>query len=169
MRLYTANPVPINAQDLPQFIAGELHRIESAMMELSAVEFYDPTLTTGAATELVKGNGTLLGVGARMGNIALAQVDWVWGSTSVVESPATEWHFSLPWTCESRSGMRHFGSCWVLDTGTQYYIGTAQVVHGNTYAAIQTHAAAVSARAAVPITWATGDRLCFSVLYPVRG
>ena len=35
MRLYTANPVPVNAQDLPQFISQELQRIEAALAQKS--------------------------------------------------------------------------------------------------------------------------------------
>ena len=123
---------------------------------------YTPTITG-----VTQGNGTITGKSMRVGKMCHAEVVLVFGSTTVMVGPVG---ISLPFT--STTSVQNPASATLLDTGTAVMPALAFADGTGSYriTAIDTSGANATERAItsiVPFTWATGDRINFSVIYEV--
>ena len=123
---------------------------------------YTPTITG-----VTQGNGTITGKSMRVGKMCHAEVVLVFGSTTVMVGPVG---ISLPFT--STTSVQNPALVTLLDTGTAVMPALAFADGTGAYriTAIDTSGSNATERAitsTVPFTWATGDRINFSVIYEV--
>lgn len=121
------------------------------------------TPTWAASTNPVLGNGTMTGRYVQMGKTVTVTVILTMGSTTTYGFG--EWNWTIP-VATSTSSAYYFGSSWGVDTGTNYYAGTAKLT--TTAGRINIHPSAASGSSyggAVPFTWGTGDSLGFTITY----
>lgn len=126
----------------------------------STVRAYVPTWT-GSTTNPVIGNGTLSGVYSVHNGLCQVTIQMTAGSTTTFGTGV--WSFALPITNRSTLGV--YGSARGFDSGTAYYVGTADI--GSTTIVVTFNAATTQTQNTVPFTWTTSDSLFLTVAYPI--
>lgn len=117
----------------------------------------------GDSSDPVIGNGTLTSRVYRSGRKLKIEISLTCGSTTTYGTGA--WYFTLPdplenWTAKFNAT----GALRILDNGTQYYIGTANVSAGaNRIYMFVTNGVSST----VPMTWAQNDTLVFDIEYEI--
>jgi hypothetical protein len=145
------------------FTQGQLFTFDNTITALFALDQNarsQPVTWTAGVTNPTLGNGTLVSSYDVVGGLCTYNVTLTAGSTTNFGSG--DWLFSAPFFSYSDA----VGSVWVLDSGTQYYIGVCRITNGTASVACFTNAAS-GFRSTVPMTWANGDQLMFTITYPI--
>ena len=117
---------------------------------------------TGATTDPVIGNGSLLAYYTTEGKKTTVSIRMVAGSTTTFGSGA--WYFSLPTT--PTANIPCIGQAQALDSGTNFRVGAVQSMTDSTARCIVTFDSdTASADSTRPFTWTTGDTLWLSLVY----
>ena len=123
-------------------------------------------LWTPTLTNITKGNGNIQSRYIQIGELIVAQFIFVLGSTSAM---GTNGEVSAPVTMSSTADNFPIGVCSMIDSGGSLYLGTVLEVGGKfrpaAHVASATHVTATGTSATVPMTWASGDTLSFTVTY----
>lgn len=117
---------------------------------------------TGAGSNPVIGNGTIVGYVTRRGRSVMVSVSIVMGSTTTYGTGA--WYVSLPYIPSTSIGF--YGSAHLVDSGTVIRVGTVVSLSDGT-ARCQFYGDSDTAvvDSGRPFTWAVGDTLAFSLTY----
>lgn len=122
--------------------------------------FYSPAWTsTGTAPAI--GNGSLFGRYSLSDGLCHATVNLTGGSTTTWGTG--QYSFSLPFTAKATS----VGSFYILDSGTAFYAGAVLVNSGTNTVVLHVSGAGGGVGATTPITWANGDQMRATVVFPV--
>lgn len=129
-----------------------------------AFQSYTPAWT-GSVVDPAIGDGSIIGRYTRRGYTCTAVATITMGSTTTFGTGT--WFVSLPFV--PSTALEQNGSLRITDTGTAFYVGTVQTLTDAT-ARVQlyTNAAANVVTSAIPMTWASGDSLSFSITYSVK-
>lgn len=132
---------------------------------------YTPTLTATVTNPTVV-NGSLVGRYKLLGDKTCAfRVAYGRGSSDTAGSG--NWRVALPFT----SGGRQIASLTIIDSGTSYYVGIAQISSGSSTTGdlnvaqapnVASGAGAVSVTHNAPFTWATNDELVISGVMEIQ-
>ena len=137
--------------------------LPTANDKLMYVSDYTPVWsTTGTAPSL--GNGTLKGRYVLSGNVCTAEIELIAGSTTTFGTG--QFQITLPFTVKS-TGLRASGCGRVSDTGTTFYIVSAEAITGSSLAVFYTNASANLVQSNSPMVWANGDTLRVTVVYEI--
>jgi len=121
---------------------------------------YTPTLSAGGGSPTV-GDGTLIGKYSRQGRQWTASVSFSFGSTSSFGSGDVT--FTAPYKAKSKA----VGSVRITDAGTGHFTGICEIdANGQTvkfFAGAGSSVVGTPVRASVPMTWASGDSMAFSI------
>jgi hypothetical protein len=124
------------------------------------------TAYTPTFTNLTVGNGTLTARYKQLGKTIIAQVRFVFGSTSSITGAPVR--ITLPVTAQSANETSY--PMYILDSGVADYIGRAQL-YATTYLemyainASSTYGALSSFSGTVPMTWTTNDKFTINFVY----
>lgn len=119
---------------------------------------FTPVFTAAGGSPAV-GNGTISGEYRRLGKIVEYRGAFVFGSTS--NAGTGEWYMSTPFTANTPDFVT--GSAFLHDSGTSYFSATCAMRSAATKLNFIYQASQVAAT--VPMTWATGDRIIWNVLF----
>lgn len=125
-----------------------------------AVRPLTPTWTASSVNPAI-GNGSISNNVDVIDGILYNNVSLTAGSTTTFGTG--EWSFGLPYTAKSTA----VGTAWILDNGTAYYVGAVKIESGNATAQVFISGGVTAISSATPMTWANGDRLIFSLAYPI--
>lgn len=127
---------------------------------------YTPTLTASTTNPTI-GNGTLTGRYRYLdASLIHIKVSWTFGSTSAAGSG--EYSFALP--VASTATMDTALAAWFIDNGTAYYAASGHIYSGGSVINPIAIGDATGTRGlghAVPVAWATGDKVVITGLYEV--
>lgn len=136
-------------------------KINAQFALLSAAwQDYTPVWTAAGATQPTLGNGALFGRYIQLGKTVIVTVNLTIGSTTNVVGTST-WELSVPVTAAPGSNL--VGAATILDAGTDNKLGATSAVTPDTVAIIGEGTNVVSG--SLPITWADGDALRFTLTY----
>jgi hypothetical protein len=122
---------------------------------------YTPTWT-GATTDPVLGNGTLVGYSTKLGRVVTVAIDLVCGATTTYGSGS--YYFSLPFI--PSTSVAFIGTALILDSGTIYRTGAVQtLLDGTARCQITVDSDTAAVGTTRPMTWAVGDSLKMSLTY----
>lgn len=107
------------------------------------------------------GNGTLASDHDVVGGMCTFTVKLTIGSTTNLGNGI--WYFTLPYAARGDA----VGSARILDTGTAFLVGTANVGIGDISMTVTAHNTVDNVGHAIPIAWATGDVLLATITYPI--
>lgn len=125
-----------------------------------AVRSASPTWSA-SGTAPAKGDGLLVQDVDIVDGMCTVTTSLTFGSTT---TPGTgEWSFSLPFAAKTDA----YGAGFIADTGTAYYVAVARVVAAASTVQVYADNQANSCRLNTPIVWANGDRLSFTLTYPI--
>jgi hypothetical protein len=124
---------------------------------LSTLVGFTPSWT--ASVNPAIGNGTVSASYSIHEGLCYFYAAYEFGSTTTFGSGA--WTFSLPFSAKVPA----VGSVYALDSGTNWLSGACHVDGSNLQ--LTFNATVNQAGPLIPITWASGDRLFFSVVFPV--
>lgn len=118
---------------------------------------------TASSSNPSLGDGTLLyDADFVAGGAVAVTATLTWGSTTTAGTGV--WSFQLPYTAKRRT----VGTVFVFDNGTGTRGGTCVMEAGSDIVTLYpAEASSVPFGAAVPITWATSDRVTFDILVPL--
>lgn len=155
------------------FVVGEVVAAATLNVEIrdqfnsmfDAWTAYTPSWT-GATTNPVVGNGTLVGRYMKVGRTCHVQIDLTCGSTTTYGSGA--WSMSLPATAAAGSGTIRSGTCHAFLS--QRFLGQILVSPSATTGLLYFPASTAvsnlsSASSTVPVVWASGGQLRISFTY----
>ncbi len=109
------------------------------------------------------GNGTILYNLDIINGMAFVSIEIDMGSTTTYGTG--NWYFQVPNITASQLGL---GAAFYLDAGTAIYTGTAVINAGSSSIYLYTNnGAGQGVRSTVPHTWASTDKLQFSIAFPV--
>lgn len=121
---------------------------------------YTPTLSAGGGSPTV-GDGTLTGKYSRQGRQWTANVSFSFGSTSSFGSGDVT--ITAPFKAKSKA----VGNVRITDAGTGHFTGVCEIAaNAQTvvfYAGAGSSPVGTPVRAAVPMTWANGDSMSFTI------
>ena len=116
---------------------------------------------TASGTNPAIGNGTLVNNYTVIDGVIENNITLTAGSTTTFGSG--QWSFSLPYA----SPVDAVGSAWINDAGTAFFVGTALVFAGASVVNVFTPNSGAGIGAAIPMTWASGDRLVIKLSYSI--
>jgi hypothetical protein len=157
--------------DISATTAGQIKfpATQNASANANTLDDYEEGTFTPALTNFTIGNGSAQGRYTKIGQVVTIEVYILWGSTT---SASGAWSVNnLPFT--SGATQRSFGSCNILDNGTENYWGGVQVTESSTtlvFLALNSslvYTTQTSITASVPMTWTTNDAVRASVTYTV--
>lgn len=122
---------------------------------------YTPVWTSASGTAPAIGNGTLTGSYMRFDRLVVANLRLQSGSTTTFGDANAQWSFTLPFTAVEIGGA---GSLWLHDDASSW---TGGVVHIATTTTVIPYYAlnGNGVHATYPFTWASPDRLRFTITY----
>jgi hypothetical protein len=158
-----ANNLASNAVTTAKLTDGS---VTPAKLQSGTGSTWDPVSFTPAWTNLTVGNGTNVGYWGQIGKQAHIVGTFTLGSTSAVGTAPT---LTLPFTATANgltAGISQIGMTAILDAGTTQMVGP--VIYGSTTTAIMTvlgvggtFGGPTTITSLVPMTWTTGDKLCY--------
>lgn len=128
---------------------------------------FTPAWDTAANPQPSLGNGTLFASYLLTQGLCFYALKLIYGSTST--GGTGTWRFSLPRNIAGDKVM--VGSAHMEDSGATFYLGTAvTIVPGSSTADVVRVLSTSSGyvNSTVPFTWATGDLLLITLLYPYQ-
>lgn len=135
------------------------HRIQPLVMDWYKWVDYTPVWSCVSGAAPVVGNGTLVGRYCRMGDVVTALIVLTGGSTTTWGGG--KWRFTLPVT--AANSLYEVGVSIASDFSPSVgYVGNCQIVTGLLNV---TGYNTAGYDAAIPITWATSDRLQLQITY----
>lgn len=149
---------------LLKFRAGQHLEVDQAIRNLF---YFDQAVRsvnigwTAASVNPSIGNGSLSGSMDVVDGMAFLTVSMDAGSTTSFGSG--EWYFGLPYEAKSVA----VGSLWILDAGNVYHAGIVKIEAGTKTAQLFINGLGVALSSNSPMVWAAGDKLKFSIAYPV--
>lgn len=146
-----------------KFQSGLAFNYDTTILDLFHLdEAARPSSVTWTATvNPTIGNGSISNNVDVIDGVVYNNVTLTAGSTTTFGTG--EWSFGLPYTARSAA----VGSAWILDNGTAYYIGVVKIESGVATAQVFINGGGAAVGSTSPITWANGDRLIFSIAYPI--
>jgi hypothetical protein len=130
--------------------------------EFVPVQDYTPAWTATAGTAPAIGNGTLTGKVETRGKWRRVSIDLLGGGTTTWGTTAGSiWHFSVP-VAATRNAV---GSAFILDSGTTFYAGVANIDSGTSFVYVTRDNSAQPLNFQTPMTWTVSDRLTIDLEY----
>lgn len=110
------------------------------------------------------GNGSLARDYSVSNGLCTVNYSLTIGSTTTTGTG--DWTFKAPAVATAAAQ----GAALVVDGGTAHYVGAARIEAGSDLVSVYAgNAAANAVRSNTPMSWANGDRLTFSITYPISG
>ena len=152
-------PATITPESLLRWAQEGFREVEAVLGRLGKRQPYQPTWNGSI------GNGALRGAFTEFGSSVLVSVDLLAGTTTTFGGGAA-WVFSLPRRPVNNTP-KWVGTVYMRDqSASLHYPGVA--LPDDTLAQFTVVAqAADSVRSTIPFTWATGDRMIATLLYPL--
>ncbi len=149
------------ANDFAGYSVTDLSSTDTASVNAFDIPLMTLTPAWTATTAPNLGNGLLSAAFSRSGGHVTIDCDLEFGSGTTAGTGA--WSFSTPL---KNFGRRAVGAAWMFDTsaGTPVFVGVAVIESGQSTIQIYPHQNNV-AQSNSPFTWATGDKLSFTVTY----
>lgn len=163
-----ANPITAVASYVAKnqltFISGKSLSVDSVILNLFYLDQASrpgSIAWTASSVNPAIGNGGIANNTDVIGGVVFNNVTLTAGSTTTFGTG--EWAFALPYTSKCDAA----GSAWIFDNGTAYYAGSVRIQAGQAVAQVFINGAVTAISSASPMTWANGDRLIFSIAYPI--
>lgn len=123
---------------------------------------YTPTWAASGDAPSIE-DGSLSGAYWREGQLLRVQINFTAGSSTTFGTGT--YTFSVPKT----AGRLATGTVRMLDSGTAFYVGVAQITNGTAVVHFYGNAAGTQAGQTSPFTWANGDSFILDIVYPISG
>ena len=124
---------------------------------------------TPTYANLTIGNGTVVARYVQIGSLVVARFEWTWGSTSSWDSTAATITLPIAMHASGYTDTNPIGVANFRDTGTNSFVGWAEVSSGNVALRVQnasgTYTTMSAPSSTVPMTWTTNDILAWTVTY----
>lgn len=163
-----ANPISAMAayssKGILNFKTGLFFQLSQSVLDL----FYLDSATrnqsivwAASVTNPSIGNGTMINNTDLVDGVLHSHVALTIGSTTNIGSGI--YSFGLAYTAKSTA----IGSAWLFDNSTAYYVGISKIESGSSTVEVFINNSVTAISSTAPIVWATGDRLVFSIYYPI--